>query len=64
VYAFYTPGFSFGNFLRQYPQFKSNLVDILIGDVFKPEVAEMFTVMQEEIPELADTDDSPMTMKK
>jgi flavin-dependent dehydrogenase len=64
VYAFYTPGFSFGSFLRQYPQFKTNLVDILIGDVFKPEVAEMFTVMQDEIPELAMTDDSEVAMKK
>ncbi len=64
VYAFYTPGFSFGTFLREYPQFKTNLVDILIGDVFKPEVAEMFTVMQEQIPELAMTDDPQTAMKK
>lgn len=64
VYAFYTPGFSFGNFLRQYPQFKTNLVDILIGDVFKPEVAEMFTVMQEEIPELASPKDPLVALKK
>ena len=64
VYAFYTPGFSFGSFLRQYPQFKTNLVDILIGDVFKPEVAEMFTVMQEEIPELASPEDSEIALKK
>lgn len=64
VYAFYTPGFSFGSFLRQYPQFKTNLVDILIGDVFKPEVEEMFTVMQEEIPELTVNYDSQIAMKK
>lgn len=64
VYAFYTPGFSFGSFLRLYPQFKTNLVDILIGDVFKPEVAEMFTVMQEEIPELANPKDPQVALKK
>lgn len=64
VYAFYTPGFSFGSFLRQYPQFKTNLVDILIGDVFKPEVAEMFTVMQDQIPELAMSDDPEVALKK
>jgi len=64
VYAFYTPGFSFGSFLRQFPQFKTNLVDILIGDVFKPEVEEMFTVMQEEIPELAIPYDQDCTLKK
>lgn len=45
VYAFYTPGFSFGSFLRDYPQFKSNLVDILIGAVFKPEHDKMFEAM-------------------
>jgi len=62
VYAFYTPGFSFGTFLRQYPQFKMNLVDILIGDVFKPEVAEMFTVMEQQIPELTATNESKATL--
>jgi len=62
VYAFYAPGFSFGTFLRQYPQFKMNLVDILIGDVFKPEVEEMFTVMQQILPELATPDETEVTM--
>ena len=62
VYAFYAPGFSFGTFLREYPQFKMNLVDILIGDVFKPEVAEMFTVMQQILPELATPDETEVTM--
>ncbi len=46
VYAYYTPEFSFGDFLRDYPQFKPNLVDILVGDVFKPGVSEMFGVME------------------
>lgn len=64
VYAFYAPGFSFGTFLRQHPQFKMNLVDILIGDVFKPEVAEMFTVMQDELPELARSEDPQVAFKK
>lgn len=47
VYAFYTPGFSFGSFLREHPQYQSNVVDILIGDVFKPDVGEIFNEMQE-----------------
>ncbi len=51
VYAFYTPGFSFGSFLREHPQFKSNLVDILIGAVFKPEHSKMFEAMGEVVPE-------------
>lgn len=50
VYAFYTPGFSFGSFLKAHPQFRSNLVDILIGDVFKPGVSDMFDAMGEVIP--------------
>ena len=50
VYAFYTPGFSFGEFLREHPQYKSNLIDMLIGDVFKPGVGEMFNVMGDVLP--------------
>jgi flavin-dependent dehydrogenase len=46
VYAFYTPGFSFGTFLKMYPQYRSNMVDILIGDVFKEGVDEIFTEME------------------
>ena len=45
VYAFYEPGFSFATFLREHPQYHSNLVDILVGDVFKPGVGEMFKAM-------------------
>lgn len=45
VYAFYTPGFSFGDFMREHPRLKQNIVDILVGDVFKPGVSELFDVM-------------------
>ena len=47
VHAFYAPGFSFGEFLRQHPQFRTNLVDMLIGDVFKPGLGEMFESMDD-----------------
>jgi len=50
VYAFYTKDFSFGQFMRRFPQLKKNLVDLLIGDVFKPEVNEIFDTMCLEIP--------------
>lgn len=50
VYAFYTPGFSFGGFLREHPEYHGNLVDILIGAVFKPGVADMFDAMGEVVP--------------
>lgn len=49
VYAFYAPGFSFGAFLRAHPQYRSNLVDILIGDIYKPGVGEMFEAMDESL---------------
>jgi flavin-dependent dehydrogenase len=45
VYAFYAPDFSFGMFLRDNPQYKSNMVDILVGDVFKPGVGDIFDAM-------------------
>ena len=33
VHAFYDEGFSFGQFLKQYPAFRSDLTDCLIGDL-------------------------------
>jgi len=50
VYAFYVPGFSFGEFLKKHPEYRGNLVDVLIGDVFKPGVGEMFDVMGDILP--------------
>ncbi len=47
VLAFYSEGFSFGKFLSMHPQYRTNLVDILIGDVFKPGVGEMFMEMKD-----------------
>ncbi|MDG1894651.1 MAG: NAD(P)/FAD-dependent oxidoreductase [Fuerstiella sp.] len=45
VYAFYAEDFSFGMFLKEHPQYKSNMVDILVGDVFKPGVGDIFDAM-------------------
>jgi flavin-dependent dehydrogenase len=42
VYAFYTPGFSFGRFIRAYPNKVNDVTAILVGDVFRPEVKELF----------------------
>ena len=39
-----------GEFMRRFPQLKKNLVDLLIGDVFKPEVNQIFDAMSQEIP--------------
>ena len=60
VYAFYAPEFSFGSFLKQHPQFQPNLVDILIGDVFKPGVGDMFEAMGEVLPP-SDMEPTPAT---
>ncbi len=50
VYAFYTPGFSFGDFLREHPEYHRHLVDILIGNVFAPHVSEIFDAMGDITP--------------
>ncbi|HEY8751965.1 MAG TPA: NAD(P)/FAD-dependent oxidoreductase [Tepidisphaeraceae bacterium] len=50
VYAFYTCDFSFGQFMRKHPDLKQNLVELLIGDVFRPEVNRIFDTMSQEIP--------------
>ncbi len=50
VYAFYAPDFSFGMFLKEHPQFRSNVTDILVGDVYRPEVGDIFAAMGEVVP--------------
>lgn len=35
VYAFYDPNFSFGSFIRKYPNLKGDVTDCLIGNLFK-----------------------------
>lgn len=41
VYAFYD-GFSFGAFVRKYPNMKRHIIDLLIGDVFKDTLDEVW----------------------
>jgi flavin-dependent dehydrogenase len=50
VYAFYDPNFSFGRFLKANPQYRKNVTDMLIGDVFKPGVGDIFDAMGEVVP--------------
>lgn len=50
VYAFYAPDFSFGMFLKEHPRFRTHVTDILVGDVYRPEVGEIFEAMGEVIP--------------
>jgi flavin-dependent dehydrogenase len=50
VYAFYTPGFSFGRFVRAYPDKVNDVTAILVGDVFRPEVKELFRPLGTMVP--------------
>lgn len=53
VYAFYTPGFSFANFVREHPQHAERLIDLLTGNVFKEGVTDIFEDLKEfcDLPE-------------
>lgn len=50
VYAYYTKGFSFGKFIRAFPHFKHNITELLVGDVFRPEVQEVFKALETLVP--------------
>src|SRR4030095_990181 len=41
VHAFYTDGFSFAKFLQKYPEQRVNIINLLIGDVFREGVDEV-----------------------
>ncbi len=43
----YYEGFSFGRFVRRYPHLKGHLTDLLIGDLFKDSVDEVWGPMEE-----------------
>jgi flavin-dependent dehydrogenase len=51
-YAYYTHGFSFAKFMRKYPQYRDNIIDILTGNVFRPGIDDLFEPMSEffEVP--------------
>lgn len=40
-------GFSFGRFVKKHPDLKDRVTDVLIGDVFKPEVDVLWPLMDE-----------------
>lgn len=45
VYAFYTPGFSFASFVTQHPEYRPHLIRLLIGDVFREPIRDIFEAM-------------------
>ena len=46
VYAYYA-GFSFGKFVAQHPNRKGDITDLLIGDLFRPELDETLGLIEE-----------------
>lgn len=46
-------GFSFGRFIRKHPEMKGLVTDVLIGDVFKPEIDALWPLMDELRAEMA-----------
>jgi flavin-dependent dehydrogenase len=45
VYAFYNEGFSFSQFLQKYPEQRVNIITLLMGDVFKDGVDDIYEPM-------------------
>jgi flavin-dependent dehydrogenase len=45
VYAFYNEGFSFAQFLQKYPEQRVNIITLLMGDVFKEGVDNIYEPM-------------------
>lgn len=45
VYAFYNEGFSFSQFLQKYPEQRVNIITLLMGDVFKEGVDDIYRPM-------------------
>src|SRR5499427_8378248 len=52
VYAFYNEGFSFSQFLKKYPEQRGHVINLLMGDVFRAGVDEVYGPMSDfaEIP--------------
>ena len=47
VHAFYSDGFSFSQFLQKYPDQRVNIINLLIGDVFKEGVDNIYSPMSD-----------------
>ena len=51
VYAFYDMDFNFGRFLARFPGHRGRVTDVLVGNVFKPDVELMFDDVSAELVE-------------
>ena len=59
VDAFYDADFSFGQFLTRHPEHRGRLTDVLVGNVFKPDVSRMFDDVSSQLPGLPQGTVSP-----
>lgn len=68
VYAFYNEGFSFSKFLEKYPAQRVNIITLLMGDVFKEGVDDIYDPMADFAvippPLYEQMDGSPVEMKE
>jgi flavin-dependent dehydrogenase len=62
VYAFYSPEFSIGSFMKEHMELKNHLVDILIGNVYKPGIEELFQKMGPIQPPLVEEREKSLAM--
>jgi flavin-dependent dehydrogenase len=67
VHAFYNEGFSFAQFLQKNPDQRVNIINLLMGDVFKEGVDDIYEPMAEFAsippPLYEQLDDSPLDIK-
>ncbi|MDX1999696.1 MAG: NAD(P)/FAD-dependent oxidoreductase [Thermoanaerobaculia bacterium] len=47
VYAFYDPDFSFSMFLKQFPEVRGELIDMLVGNVFRKPIHNVLAALSE-----------------
>lgn len=50
IFAFYDPSFSFGEFLKKYPQHRPALIDCLVGDVIDKDMGSFLMALDELSP--------------
>jgi len=49
VYAYYAPSFSVARFLQEHPQFRDDVVNLLVGNVFRQPPRGLFEAMQSHV---------------
>jgi len=57
VHAFYNKNFSIGRFMKEHPEYRGNLTDLLIGRVFHEDAGRMFPDLKKSIAMASEKDD-------